>query len=104
MPGLESFVIYLVMACAVLGALAAIRDPDTGLGREFMEGLYSIGIIFVPVAGIMAAVPLLSVTTSRFEPKSFGESFNKLENNGSVRMAVRRPQRFAHIGTMRCHP
>ena len=71
MPGLESFVIYLVMACAVLGALAAIRDPDTGLGREFMEGLYSIGIIFVPVAGIMAAVPLLSVTIQHFLGPAF---------------------------------
>ena len=62
MPGLGSFVIYLMMACAVLGALAAIRDPDTGLGRDFMDGLCSIGIIFVPVTGMKASVPLLSVT------------------------------------------
>ncbi|MCO5387343.1 MAG: ethanolamine utilization protein EutH [Desulfosporosinus sp.] len=30
------------------------------LGKEFLEGLYSIGPIFVPVAGIMAATPYLA--------------------------------------------
>lgn len=48
------------MACAVAGALAYIRNPDTGLGAEFREGLYAIGPIFIPVAGIMAAIPYLS--------------------------------------------
>ena len=54
-------VIHIVMACAVLGAFAAIRNTDRGLGREFMEGIYSIGPIFVPVAGVMASIPFLSV-------------------------------------------
>lgn len=71
MFGLENCVIYVVMACAVLGALAAIRDQETGLGKEFMEGLHSIGIIFVPVAGIMAAVPLLSMGIQSLVGPSF---------------------------------
>ena len=54
-------VIYIVMACAVLGAVAATRNADRGLGKEFMQGIYSIGPIFVPVAGIMASIPYLSV-------------------------------------------
>lgn len=54
-------VIYVVMTCAVLGAVAAIRDAERGLGKEFMEGIYSIGPIFVPVAGIMASIPFLSI-------------------------------------------
>ncbi|WP_113910826.1 ethanolamine utilization protein EutH [Roseovarius dicentrarchi] len=55
-----SVIIYIIMACAVLGAFAYIIDSDSGLGKEFQEGLYSIGPIFVPVAGIMAAIPYLS--------------------------------------------
>ena len=60
MPGMEALILYLVMTCAVIGGVAAVIDGERGLGREFMQGLYSIGPIFVPVAGIMASVPYLS--------------------------------------------
>ena len=53
-------VISLVMFCAVVGAMASLLDSEKGLGKEFLDGLHAIGYIFVPVAGIMAAVPLLS--------------------------------------------
>jgi ethanolamine transporter len=53
-------VIALIMFCAAIGAVASIRNPDDGIGKEFLEGLHSIGHIFIPVAGIMAAIPLLS--------------------------------------------
>jgi ethanolamine transporter len=53
-------VIGMVMACAFVGAVAAIRDESSELGKEFLSGLHSIGVIFIPVAGIMAAIPLLS--------------------------------------------
>lgn len=53
-------VIYIIMACAVIGAFAAIRNSDEGLGKQFMEGLHAIGHIFVPAAGIMASIPFLS--------------------------------------------
>ena len=58
-------VIALIMFCAAIGAVASIRDPDTGLGKEFLEGLHSIGHIFIPVAGIMACIPLLSQVVDR---------------------------------------
>ena len=48
------------MACLVIGAFAALKNDQEGIGKEFMEGLHSIGPIFVPVAGIMASVPFLS--------------------------------------------
>ena len=54
-------VIHIVMACAVLGALASIRTTERGLGKEFIQGIYSIGPIFVPVAGIMASIPFLKI-------------------------------------------
>src|SRR5262245_15032735 len=53
-------VITVVMQCAVAGAVASIFNDEKGLGREFLEGLRAIGYIFIPVAGIMAAVPYLS--------------------------------------------
>jgi ethanolamine transporter len=53
-------VIYIIMACAIVGAFAAIRNSDEGLGKQFMEGLHAIGHIFVPAAGIMASIPYLS--------------------------------------------
>jgi len=57
-------VIYIIMTCAVCGAIAAIRNSDEGLGKQFMEGLHSIGYIFIPAAGIMAATPYLSLFIS----------------------------------------
>ena len=53
-------VITVVMCCAVAGALASLFDSERGLGKEFLDGLHAIGYIFVPVAGVMAAIPLLS--------------------------------------------
>lgn len=53
-------IIYIIMVCAVIGAFAYIKNEESGLGQEFIEGLHSIGPIFIPVAGIMAAIPYLS--------------------------------------------
>lgn len=53
-------VVYVIMAFVVAGAVAAVRDDEHGMGREFKEGLHAIGPIFIPVAGIMASIPYLS--------------------------------------------
>lgn len=53
-------VIYIIMAFVVAGAIAAIRDDEHGMGKEFKEGLHAIGPIFIPVAGILASLPYLS--------------------------------------------
>lgn len=60
MAMIGNIVVYIIMACAVMGAFAAIRNPDEGLGKEFMGGLHTVGHIFVPAAGIMASIPFLS--------------------------------------------
>lgn len=49
------------MLCALAGGIASIFNSDEGLGFEFLEGLRSIGHIFIPVAGIMASIPYLSL-------------------------------------------
>lgn len=61
MDQIGNYVLYVIMFCAVLGAFAAIRDSEKGLGREFMEGIHATGHIFVPAAGIMASIPYLTV-------------------------------------------
>ncbi|MEH7379366.1 ethanolamine utilization protein EutH [Bacillus sp. JJ1533] len=67
-------VIYIIMICAVAGAIAAIRNSDEGLGAQFMEGLHAVGHIFVPAAGIMASIPFLSW----FIDKVFGPVFSAI--------------------------
>jgi len=60
MAEIGNIVIYIIMACAVAGAFASLRTDQEGLGKEFFEGLYTMGPIFVPVAGVMASIPYLS--------------------------------------------
>jgi ethanolamine transporter len=69
-----NIVIYIIMASAIIGAIAAIRNDEDGIGKEFIQGLYSIGPIFVPVAGIMASVPYLS----KFIGSVFGPLFGAI--------------------------
>ncbi|VDC19815.1 ethanolamine utilization protein EutH [Pseudogemmobacter humi] len=64
MANIGQYVIYIIMICAVIGAIAAIIDSESPLGKEFTAGLHSIGHIFIPVAGIMAAIPYLSAMIS----------------------------------------
>lgn len=67
-------IIYIIMISAVLGAFAAMKNTETGLGKEFMEGFYAIGHIFVPAAGIMASIPYLN----QFISKVIGPLSSKL--------------------------
>ena len=69
-----NYVIYIIMVCAVLGAFASIKNQETGLGAEFVSGLHSIGPIFIPVAGIMASIPYLSI----FVSSVFGPIFESI--------------------------
>jgi ethanolamine transporter len=65
-------VIAIIMCFVVVGAVAAIRNDESGLGREFKEGLHAIGPIFIPVAGIMASIPYLSVFVEKVIGPVFG--------------------------------
>ena len=53
-------VVYIIMACAVAGAIASAIKPESELGQQFVAGVDSIGPIFLPVAGIMASAPYLT--------------------------------------------
>lgn len=60
MENIGIYVIYVIMVCAAIGAIASIVNAESELGKEFTAGLHSIGPIFIPVAGIMAAIPFIS--------------------------------------------
>lgn len=66
MDHVGQFVIYVVMAFVAWGALAAVRDESRGIGYEFMEGLRTIGVLFLPVGAVLAAAPILSAAISQF--------------------------------------
>ena len=58
-------VVYIIMACAVAGAIASAIKPESELGQQFVAGVDSIGPIFLPVAGIMASAPYLTAYLAR---------------------------------------
>lgn len=60
MAAFGNFVIYLIMIGAVVGAFASVVKPQSGLGKEFVNGIHSIGPVFLAQAGIMISIPYLS--------------------------------------------
>ena len=58
-------VIYIIMACALVGCFASIFKEGSQLGKEFLGGFEAIGSIFIPVAGIMASAPYLTWFVSK---------------------------------------
>jgi ethanolamine transporter len=65
-------VVLIIMICALAGAIASVIRPESNLGQEFIGGIDSIGPIFLPVAGIMAAAPYLTAFVSAV----FGPAFS----------------------------
>ena len=74
MEMIGTVIVYIIMACAIAGAFASIKNPEEGLGKEFMSGLHAVGHIFVPAAGIMASIPYLTWFISKF----IGPIFNSI--------------------------
>ena len=75
-----NYVIYLIMLGAVIGALSSIIKPESGLGKEFVNGIHSIGPVFLAQAGIMVAIPYLSQGISH----ALGPFFNALGSDVSI--------------------
>ena len=71
MEMIGTVVVYIMMACMVAGCIASMVKPDSGLGNEFIEGIYTLGPIFLSVAGIYASIPYLSV----FVESVFGPAY-----------------------------
>ncbi len=74
MEMIGTVVVYIIMACAFAGCIASVIRPESGLGKEFVAGIDSIGPIFLPVAGIMASAPFLTA----FVSSVFGPAYSAL--------------------------
>lgn len=66
MEMIGTVIVYIIMACAVVGAIAAIKNADEGLGKQFMDGIHTTGHIFVPAAGVMASIPFLTIVIEKW--------------------------------------
>ncbi|NBA00656.1 ethanolamine utilization protein EutH [Erysipelothrix rhusiopathiae] len=66
MKVISDIVIYIIMACAVIGCFYSIKDSESELGQQFTAGIEAIGGLFIPIAGIMAALPILNIFISKF--------------------------------------
>ncbi len=64
MDSIGTIVVYIIMGCAIAGAIASVVRPESELGKEFVAGIDSLGPIFLPVAGIMASAPFLTAFVS----------------------------------------
>lgn len=60
METVGSIVLYLIMLSAFIGCIYSIFKPHHEIGKQFINGIDSIGSIFLPVAGIMASAPYLT--------------------------------------------
>lgn len=67
-----TIVVYIIMACALVGCIASVVRPESELGQQFVAGIDSIGPIFLPVAGIMAAAPYLTAFVSAVFGPAYG--------------------------------
>lgn len=59
-------IIWIMMGFMVLGAGAYILRPESPLAGEFRDGIYTIGQLFIPVAGMMGIIPLLVPMIDKF--------------------------------------
>ena len=88
-----TIVVYIIMACALVGCIASVVRPESELGQQFVAGIDSIGPIFLPVAGIMAAAPYLTAFVSAVFGPAYGAPA-LLIPEGGVFYALFRPQQF----------
>lgn len=75
-----NIVIYIIMLGVIIGAAASFIKPDSQLGKEFVGGIHSIGPVFLAQAGIMAAIPILSVGISNL----LGPIFESMGSDVSI--------------------
>ena len=78
------FVLYMIMVCCALGAVAAVVKPDSGLGRSFHEGIGVMASLFIPIVGLMISVPYLVVAVDRV----FGDLFGLIGADTAIAAAT----------------
>lgn len=80
MSEVGNIVIYIIMAGTFIGAMASVIRPESGLGKEFVNGIHSIGPVFLAQAGIMAAIPIISYAITN----TIGPLFQSMGSDVSI--------------------
>lgn len=57
METIGQMILYLMIVCSIIGCVASIFKPYSPLATQYLNGLYTIGHIFVAIAGIFAIIP-----------------------------------------------
>lgn len=72
MEMIGTMVVYIIMVCAIAGAVASAIKPESELGQQFVAGVDSIGPIFLPSAGILASAPYLTAFVEGVSGPAYG--------------------------------
>ena len=52
-----TIVTWIMMICCVIGGISYAIDDQSELGQAFIGGLNIMASMFIPICGLMAAVP-----------------------------------------------
>ncbi|MEL7565900.1 MAG: ethanolamine utilization protein EutH [Dehalobacterium sp.] len=77
-------VLYIIMACCGIGAIATIVKEDSGLAQSFNEGLRAMAALFLPIVGLMVSVPYLVIGVERI----FGNLFRSIGADPAIAAAM----------------
>lgn len=76
--------LYIIMACCVIGGLARVFNEKSGLAHSFNEGIYTMAELFIPIVGLMVSIPYLKVGVE----KIFGGIFRSFGADPVVASAM----------------
>ncbi len=65
-------ILYIIMACCAVGAVAAVIKPESELAKSFHDGIGVMATLFLPIVGLMISVPYLIVGVNKLFGTLFG--------------------------------
>lgn len=54
-----NLILYIIMFCCALGALATIFKEESGLAQSFHDGIGTMAALFIPICGLMVSIPYI---------------------------------------------
>ncbi len=71
---LGKIILYIILGCLLLGAVASVVREESGLGKAFEEGFSALTALFLPLAGLMVSLPYLA----SFAELAFGDLYRAI--------------------------
>jgi len=84
MEVLGKIVLYTIMVCCGIGAIASVVKEDSGLAQSFHDGLQALASLFLPIVGLMVSVPYLIIGAERI----FGGLFRSIGADPAIAAAM----------------